>query len=197
MGRFINADAFASTSQDLIGNNMFAYCNNNPVNGCDPCGTCFHRLDFWNDCEKCGGRTIRDKANDAIAFCEEMFISASKAYYDQALIEAQIAQQQIQIIGDSTRYVFDSYAEYMTDQFMIEHQIAREQFNIIGSFSQKYASPLMKIGSGAFGIFKGAELIFAPLPTPIDDLIGVRKITFGVVKFIRGCVELFVEVIKE
>lgn len=29
--------------------------------GCDPCGTCFHRLDFWNDCEKCGGETIGEK----------------------------------------------------------------------------------------------------------------------------------------
>ena len=31
MGRFINADVFASTGQGLLGNNMFAYCNNNPV----------------------------------------------------------------------------------------------------------------------------------------------------------------------
>ncbi len=31
IGRFINADAFASTGQGLLGNNMFAYCGNNPV----------------------------------------------------------------------------------------------------------------------------------------------------------------------
>lgn len=30
-GRFINADAFVSTGQGFVGNNMFAYCNNNPV----------------------------------------------------------------------------------------------------------------------------------------------------------------------
>ena len=30
-GRFINADAYASTGQGLLGNNMFAYCGNNPV----------------------------------------------------------------------------------------------------------------------------------------------------------------------
>lgn len=42
IGRFINADAFASTdTKDLLGTNMFAYCENNPVNmvdpnGCDP-----------------------------------------------------------------------------------------------------------------------------------------------------------------
>lgn len=30
-GRFLNADALASTGQGLIGNNMFAYCGNNPL----------------------------------------------------------------------------------------------------------------------------------------------------------------------
>ncbi len=31
IGRFINADSFASTGQGFIGYNMFAYCTNNPV----------------------------------------------------------------------------------------------------------------------------------------------------------------------
>ena len=31
IGRFINADALVSTGQGLLGNNMFAYCRNNPV----------------------------------------------------------------------------------------------------------------------------------------------------------------------
>ena len=39
IGRFINADAFVATGQDLMGNNMFAYCGNNPVNKADPKGT--------------------------------------------------------------------------------------------------------------------------------------------------------------
>ena len=38
MGRFINADVFASTGQGFVGNNMFAYCGNNPSNGVDPRG---------------------------------------------------------------------------------------------------------------------------------------------------------------
>ena len=38
MGRFINADSFASTGQGVLGNNMFAYCNNNPVMHSDPSG---------------------------------------------------------------------------------------------------------------------------------------------------------------
>ena len=38
LGRFINADAFASTGTGLLGYNMFAYCNNNPVAYSDPAG---------------------------------------------------------------------------------------------------------------------------------------------------------------
>ncbi len=35
IGRFISADKYASTSQGIIGNNMFAYCNNNPIIAAD------------------------------------------------------------------------------------------------------------------------------------------------------------------
>ena len=37
-GRFINADAYVSTGQGLLGNNMFAYCHNNPANMIDSSG---------------------------------------------------------------------------------------------------------------------------------------------------------------
>ena len=40
MGRFINADALVATGQGLSGNNMFAYCLNNPVNLMDQYGLC-------------------------------------------------------------------------------------------------------------------------------------------------------------
>lgn len=38
VGRFINADAFISTGQGLLDNNMFAYCLNNPINYADQNG---------------------------------------------------------------------------------------------------------------------------------------------------------------
>ena len=41
MGRFLNADGYASTGQSVQSCNMFAYCENNPVNRCDPSGQ------FW------------------------------------------------------------------------------------------------------------------------------------------------------
>ena len=42
VGRFINADAFASAGQGILGNNMFSYCGSNPVNFIDPSGYYFY-----------------------------------------------------------------------------------------------------------------------------------------------------------
>ena len=55
VGRFINVDGYVSTGQGLIGNNMFAYCNNNPVMYVDPTGGLFEFIkDAWNwITEKC------------------------------------------------------------------------------------------------------------------------------------------------
>ena len=44
IGRFINADALVSTGQGLLGNNMFAYCLNNPIMFADSTGT---RAQVW------------------------------------------------------------------------------------------------------------------------------------------------------
>lgn len=38
IGRFVNADGYVSTGQGLLGYNMFAYCNNNPVKYLDKNG---------------------------------------------------------------------------------------------------------------------------------------------------------------
>jgi len=40
IGRFINWDSWVATGQGLLGNNMFAYCGNNPVMRVDPTGQC-------------------------------------------------------------------------------------------------------------------------------------------------------------
>ena len=56
IGRWINADGFASTGQDITGNNMFAYCGNNPVDRVDPSGM------FWKKI----GNSIK-KVGSAIA----------------------------------------------------------------------------------------------------------------------------------
>ena len=44
MGRFINADNYPTTGQGLTGNNMFAYCGNNPVSRLDANGEAFETI---------------------------------------------------------------------------------------------------------------------------------------------------------
>ena len=47
-GRFINADAFASTDiSGVLSTNMFAYCENNPVMRSDPTGMFWGNLGKW------------------------------------------------------------------------------------------------------------------------------------------------------
>ena len=38
-GRFLNADGYVSTGQDILGYNMYIYCGNNPINRIDISGT--------------------------------------------------------------------------------------------------------------------------------------------------------------
>ena len=46
--RFINADGYASTGQDYVGQNMFSYCNNNPTLFSDPMGySPFESIGAW------------------------------------------------------------------------------------------------------------------------------------------------------
>ena len=37
-GRFLNADSYLNASGEIIGYNMYTYCNNNPIKGYDPTG---------------------------------------------------------------------------------------------------------------------------------------------------------------
>ena len=41
LSRFMNADSMADTGTGVVGTNMFAYCNNNPVLLTDPKGESF------------------------------------------------------------------------------------------------------------------------------------------------------------
>ena len=47
MHKFLNADALVSTGQGLLGNNMYAYCNNNPVMYVDPNGNWPEWIEKW------------------------------------------------------------------------------------------------------------------------------------------------------
>ena len=50
--RFLNADIVIG-SGGFAGFNLFAYCANNPISFCDPCGNCPHQP--YSDCPSCVG----------------------------------------------------------------------------------------------------------------------------------------------
>ena len=174
----------------MLGNNMFAYCRNTPINGCDPCGTCFHRWDFWNDCEKCGGETINDKWNAIMAWCIDMYSAANSVYQQQILTNSRITAQQVELIETGVVFLYQSYTANNERQIIVEQQIATEQINLIKAFMESDAYDLtthsQKMISGGSSIVKGIGLILAPIPTPADDLIGIRQITYGIIKCVVG-----------
>ena len=49
IGRFINADSYVSTGQGIIGNNMVAYCGNNPVANVDTDGDRYKAWDISSE----------------------------------------------------------------------------------------------------------------------------------------------------
>lgn len=61
--RFVSADAIATTGQGFLGENMFAYCNNNPVSASDPAGYAANwtnrvaRQDGWPSTDPRSART--------------------------------------------------------------------------------------------------------------------------------------------
>ena len=51
IGRFINADS--QLNSGILGNNLYAYCSNDPVNSCDCSGMCPHLVGVSFDCVSC------------------------------------------------------------------------------------------------------------------------------------------------
>ena len=65
--RFINADGYVSTGQGIIGNNMFAYCGNNPINNNDNNGM------FWGKV----GRWFKKAWRSVVSFAKKTFGAGS------------------------------------------------------------------------------------------------------------------------
>ncbi|MBQ4600361.1 MAG: RHS repeat-associated core domain-containing protein, partial [Oscillospiraceae bacterium] len=130
IGRFINADVLIATGQGILGNNMFAYCLCNPVNGCDPCGTCFHRLDFWNDCEKCGGKTAEDKWNNLVVWCTDAYNRIISINQQQDMLKMQIIARQNEMIADAGNAMWEAYkhSNELQVQQKYQHDMAVKAF---------------------------------------------------------------------
>ena len=74
VGRFINQDSYVSTGTGLLGYNMFAYCDNNPVNGWDPTGEAMFECCPHGDCYYCKEKE-KDPLDIVIEFIDVLFSS--------------------------------------------------------------------------------------------------------------------------
>lgn len=94
LGRFLNADALTSTGQGFVGNNMFAYCGNNPTMFIDEMGT---RKVLNSKSIDPALRDVTEEINDALSKqVEEAIITKNLAYImfgDDILAQAWVYLQ--------------------------------------------------------------------------------------------------------
>ena len=98
MGRFLNADAYTSTGQGILGNNMFAYCGGNPIVYSDDTGS---RRDVCVICKDDGGSgnlKAKTKASSTVSLTTSVGVSVSIGV-GPFTYGAQIA-----LVTDSTGY---------------------------------------------------------------------------------------------
>ena len=86
--RFINADSYACTGRGLIGCNMFAYCNNTPVNYIDIDGhDAVSVLEWWTNqmywiCDADGPYPFADFLYVGVIFALSIYITADSIQED-------------------------------------------------------------------------------------------------------------------
>ena len=85
-GRFLNADAYADTGDTVLSTNMFAYCENNPVNGVDPSGEDFDFNKHIGGKYKKGSVTVFYLGNNApqskLGYCDAYDVASPIAGCD-------------------------------------------------------------------------------------------------------------------
>lgn len=174
---------------------MFAYCLNSPVNGCDPCGTCFHRWDFWNDCEKCGGKTLGDKAAVAIEWCVDKGNTINYAYQQQVEAQMQITMLQNELISDAAGVLWDAHV----NNIEMEAQAQYEQDMAINKTTEYLANnpPVaIDVATGAIGTglsYVGYVTAAAGVTVPVAGQVamGVVGVACGIWGMYRLAVSIY------
>ena len=96
IGRFINADTFVSTGQGLLGNNIFAYCRNNPVNYFDKGGDRADSFFGW----------IGEELGKLIYEC---ITGEDHPSRQTEVYENQIIMTQNKMVADTAKTMWDAY----------------------------------------------------------------------------------------
>ena len=93
---------------------MFAYCRNNPVNGCDPCGTCFHNYRLYN-CEKCAAAlnkaitSVKNAWDTTVTLCKDAYNTIVSRNQQQQAVDTQVRTQQLNMISNAGNCAWNAY----------------------------------------------------------------------------------------
>ena len=176
IGRFINADVFASTGQGFIGHNMFAYCGNNPVNRADPSGHAFVQVCFDTDggiqmLGPCmwgggggGGGGVAYAASAVSSFPKETakkfwkkvgetIGSAAEACWDAYMFSSSLQAQETQLLLDGAKNVYNAYS-FLDENGIID--IGTVGYQSVMAAKEWQAS---------------LTYLAAPIPSPVDELL--------------------------
>ena len=150
VGRFINADGFVATGQGLTGNNMFAYCLNNPVRYVDKTG---------NTADDPAGM-----AGQAIAeWLYELITGQSHPNHQTRALEAQVAAEQGKMMVKAGKAVWDAYqSSYEREQEAVTNQ-AKANISVFDSVEDCWQSLkiIMEVNSFAVACYKTAAIATA------------------------------------
>ena len=106
VGRFISADSYVSTGQGLLGSNMYAYCNNNPIMFCDFLGIYADWIPDW------------------VIYLYEK-ITAVEA--QKAQVNLQIQEKIVSAFTDNSSLYVGAGAGYTTDVGFADYTVKAEQ----------------------------------------------------------------------
>ena len=118
--RFISADGYVSTGQGILGNNMFAYCNNNPVNRVDLTGSISFKKMVVFFAVIAGLIIVSTGVNHCINLANEK------------KIETELSDSYTQ---DEAKVAIDNYlSKYNNDSQIVQLEYTDAGFKIIGSY---------------------------------------------------------------
>ena len=128
VGRFINADSFASTGQGVLGYNMYAYCGNNPIMNCDPNGNSWARIG-----QALFGAAMVAAAVAAVVVAAPVVAAAVAA----ATITSTAVLAGGTVIAAGATFVCGSsiITEAVTGNNPVANVIGRENFDALATFS--------------------------------------------------------------
>lgn len=129
-GRFINADSYVSTGQGIIGNNMYAYCGNDPIMRSDRGGEAWD----YESLDQDGKNMLEDPY-----FGIDSAYQSHKIYSNTAAYDANLSGNYYSGGGVTSRYAIGYPGSVtVTDSMVKKQSTSRSLYNLDGDKNQKY-----------------------------------------------------------